>query len=540
MSMKLKTATRGCVRHVLRQVLSLLTILVWLPKEVCAANLDSLLVILDSCIEQREVYEQQFLQKEDSLWAEAERESDLKKALKLWSQIADNEFRYKSDRAITVLNKAYDIARQLEDKQSEYRFLMRKAEVYGMLGIPWEAEFILEPLLVQGDLSKHWRKEAFSAYYNSYEVFRHNSLPREITDRKLDEIRAIEDTLKGMDLTPVKAAFTLERSSSNVPYMISVLLKNMENSPGISNAVTAMVLADKYSLMGDDRGRDYYWALSAIYCLRHAQYEVSSLAKLSKRLLELGDTDRAIRYMFAAYENADIYGANQYKADIASILQTALKLKVDETDWVRRKTVIWMWGAFFAGILLLCALLGYWLNYKKLYKLRVELETEREQEQHYIETLKTHVELKDEYVSRFLELSLDAVYEVEQLRRITLMRMKNGEYDRLKKTLTDSTRFEAFQKECLLRFDLAFLRLYPEFTRQINKLLLPGEQIDLPDTQLLNNELRILAFMKLGVTDGSKIATILGISVNTLYFYRNRFRRKAIDRGTFEASIMAL
>jgi hypothetical protein len=106
--------------------------------------------------------------------------------------------------------------------------------------------------------------------------------------------------------------------------------------------------------------------------------------------------------------------------------------------------------------------------------------------------------------------------------------------------LNDPNRGDTFRKECLKRFDVTFFRLHPNFTEAVNRLLQPDGQITPPGGELMNNELRILAFLRLGITDGTKIAAILGISVNTIYFYRNRLRRHAIQRDNFEKQVAQL
>ena len=55
---------------------------------------------------------------------------------------------------------------------------------------------------------------------------------------------------------------------------------------------------------------------------------------------------------------------------------------------------------------------------------------------------------------------------------------------------------------------------------------------------MLNTDLRILAFMRLGIEDSSRIAQVLNYSLNTIYAYRNRMKARAIDRENFEKDIM--
>lgn len=537
------TMTDTLKKHILRfcrPILCFLILTAPAQPALQARNLDSLLVVLDSCIMQRHVYEQHFLRSQDVLWNKAEQETDAKKAMKLWERIGWKELRYKADRSINAFNRARKAAREAGDKQGEYHIIAGKASIYGTLGLPWEAHLLLDSLLRQKDLAPDYRCNVYSVYYDAYRIFRMNILPRELSDFRLHGAHIAEDSLKALNLPALNAAFTLDRSSSNVPYMIGLLQKELSSVPDEEKAVTAHILANKYELLGDMAARDYYRALSAIYSMRHAQYELPALGRLAKTLYERGDRERARRYALAAYENADIFGSIVRKVEVASLLADMAKAGIDEDISDKKNVRFWRLMALLS--LLLCSTAGtlYFRKYRRERDRCEQLEKKQKECSEYIDTLKSHTEVRDEYLTRFLELSLDAVYEVEQLRRLTLMRLNAGEYDRLKKSLADSTHLAAFQKESLMRFDVAFLRLYPDFPRKVNKLMQPDGQIELSDTQLLSNELRILAFMKLGINDGARIATILGISVNTLYFYRNRFKRRAISRATFESDIMAL
>ena len=74
----------------------------------------------------------------------------------------------------------------------------------------------------------------------------------------------------------------------------------------------------------------------------------------------------------------------------------------------------------------------------------------------------------------------------------------------------------------------------------MNALLLPDKQIELKENEKLNTDLRILAFMKLGIEDSSRIAQMLNYSVNTIYAYRNKLKNRAIDRENFEENVMKI
>ena len=88
-------------------------------------------------------------------------------------------------------------------------------------------------------------------------------------------------------------------------------------------------------------------------------------------------------------------------------------------------------------------------------------------------------------------------------------------------------------------FDEAFLNIFPHFPQTINSLLNPENQIKIKDG-LLNTELRILALLRLGITDNNAIAAILRSSITTVYTYRSKMKAKALDKDSFENRVMML
>ena len=81
--------------------------------------------------------------------------------------------------------------------------------------------------------------------------------------------------------------------------------------------------------------------------------------------------------------------------------------------------------------------------------------------------------------------------------------------------------------------------LYTTFVDDVNKLLVDDKRFELPDMKL-NTELRILAFLRLGIDDSEQIARFLGLSLNTIYTYRNRLKGRAINRTSFDSDVMKI
>ena len=61
-----------------------------------------------------------------------------------------------------------------------------------------------------------------------------------------------------------------------------------------------------------------------------------------------------------------------------------------------------------------------------------------------------------------------------------------------------------------------------------------------PPKGSLNSELRIFALIRLGITDSTKIASLMHYSVQTIYNYRNRTKNRALNRDTFEEDVKGI
>lgn len=147
---------------------------------------------------------------------------------------------------------------------------------------------------------------------------------------------------------------------------------------------------------------------------------------------------------------------------------------------------------------------------------------------------------KEVYISQFLNLCSIYMDKLNQFCKIANRKISTGKVDDLYR-MTKSGKFVDEQsREFYEVFDNAFLHLYPDFVSEVNKLLRDDSKIVLKDGELLNTELRILAFTRLGIEDSTRIAQVLNYSLNTIYAYRNRLKARATDRTNFEANVMKI
>ena len=142
------------------------------------------------------------------------------------------------------------------------------------------------------------------------------------------------------------------------------------------------------------------------------------------------------------------------------------------------------------------------------------------------------------YLNRFMGLC--AVY-VERLSRFAMFvdrKISSGKADEVSRMIKSGKFGNEQSGDFFTVFDAAFLNLYPDFLERVNELLQPDAAIELKEGEHMNTDLRILAFMRLGIDDTSRIAQMLNYSVNTIYAYRTRLRQRALDKDAFEVDVM--
>ena len=129
---------------------------------------------------------------------------------------------------------------------------------------------------------------------------------------------------------------------------------------------------------------------------------------------------------------------------------------------------------------------------------------------------------------------------LDQLAKLVIRKINAKQTDDLLKLVSSGRFTEEDNEEFYQLIDKAILDIFPNFVDNINTLLVPEKRIILKPDESLNPELRIYAFVRLGVDQSAKIAQILHYSVNTVYTYRNRMRNRAVNRDTFDNDIINL
>ena len=93
----------------------------------------------------------------------------------------------------------------------------------------------------------------------------------------------------------------------------------------------------------------------------------------------------------------------------------------------------------------------------------------------------------------------------------------------------------------LINPNIEVFDIFPDFIQTVNSCLKSDSQITPKKTEILNNELRILALNKLGIEDNKEIADMLMCSIKTVYNLRSTFKaRLAISEKAFNRVIFRM
>lgn len=307
--------------------------------------------------------------------------------------------------------------------------------------------------------------------------------------------------------------------------ILEVLMKELPDYTNLYG-MCAYQMAEVYRNQGDETQYARYLALSAISDIKGSVKETMSLPTLAHWLYEQGDLDRAFNYINASLQDAMTGNARMRTVTVARfvpMIDNAYRQKINSS---RDELMI-----YFILVTLLLLISGV-----LLFVLMRQMKRIRDAQKKLAATSK----IQDSYIGNFLGLCSSYADKLESMSKLVSRKISAGQTDELLK-LIKSGKFTDDQNDDFYKiFDNAFLDLYPDFVDEINKLLRPEEQLVVKNGQGLTPELRIYAFVRLGVEESTRISQILHYSVSTIYAYRNRMRNRAINRDDFDSDVMKI
>ncbi len=452
--------------------------------------------------------------------------------LEIAMNIADDYTAFNTDSALIYYSKGYDLACELGLDSVAMAFRLKRATFLPLAGFVKDA--IDEYERIGADSVPENLKELYyncgrqmysyvSSFYMNY-LDVHDYWNRLAIASQLKLIDRLDDSSPKYKLNQGEYYYSNREYTKSEAILVDLL----ESLPEESNmyARAAHIIADIAKARGENNEYTYYLALSAIADVKSATLEVVSLQELGSSLFQKGDINRAYNYLSVALANAVECNAAMRMIQTSESLPIIGSAHAAELDEWRKLMYAVMGGMAILVLGLIITLLFLRREMKRMAILQ--------------NNLRQANSVKEVYISQFLNLCSIYMDKLNQFNKIVNRKISTGKVDDLYK-ITKSGKFvEEQSKEFYQVFDNAFLHIYPTFVDGVNDLLRQEDQIKLSDGELLNTDLRILAFMRLGIEESTRIAQILNYSVNTIYTYRNKLKNKAKNRETFESDVMKI
>jgi tetratricopeptide (TPR) repeat protein len=329
--------------------------------------------------------------------------------------------------------------------------------------------------------------------------------------------------------------------------ILEAYLNKTEQGTRIYSIITS-TLAFFYQKKGVSEKQEYYLLLSAISDERSAIRENNSLRSLSELLMDRGNYDDAYRYLLQAISEAKFYGSRIRLMQVGRMAPQILQLYDAERTRTQQRTSFLLMVISFISIILAGIIVYTLILYRKKHAAGlkiIEMNKMLASHSEEIESVNTQMKeanrIKEEYIGRFLELSSqlisDSEQRLKQLNRLARERKLEELYAELKTMEPVNKGIRKFHSH----FDTAFLNIYPNFISEVNNLLNPECRFDVEQdgtpVKHLSTELRVLALIRLDITDNQEIADILRSSITTIYTYRSKIKARAINKESFEDDV---
>ena len=331
--------------------------------------------------------------------------------------------------------------------------------------------------------------------------------------------------------------------------LLDSLMRHYRSGDRIYSVITSMI-SFYHAMKGDRDSQMRYLIMSAESDLEGCVRENTSL----RMMFDEGDIDRAYRYMRLAVDDANFYGTRLRNIQSSHIVPKILNAYQTKQEQGRRN-ILWLLAAIsvFAAMLIVGVIAIYQLlkRYRHLNEqkkaINEQLRRVNSQLGDTVERLhKTNAllrereKLKEEYIARFLTLSSRFIDRGEDQRKALYRLHRDRKSEELAKQLKSTHLGNENARLFYENFDNAFLNIYPTFVDEVNRLLREDGKIEVKPGKRLTTESRVLALIRIGITDNQSIANILRASLTTIYTYRSKLKARAIDKDGFEAHVQAI
>ena len=515
----------------------------------CSNSRESCFEELDKAVEERNMY----MQKKEANIANLQRQItpniSLEANYHICNRIFEEYLAYKADSAQKYLSITSDIARRIGNREYINDTEINRSALLSTSGVFDKAEAILKGLDKRTFTNGNYRN-----YYESYRwlYITWNAYLRvkENLAEYQDKVMAYNDSmLTVVPQTDVEYHYwlgehywnTKEYAKAEEQYRIGI----NKMSP-LSRRYASITCSMAYVCHEQHKMEEFekYMILAAIADQKIPLKENLAMQELAEYLAQKNDIVRANRYLLCSLEDAIFYNNRLRLTQIARKFPgVVVKYQTHEDNVQQIQTLIITIVCLLAVLLLVFA--WYILHQNRILKaqrkIRIKLNDDLKRLNEELQSanlqLKRTNHIREQYVSLFIELCAAYIDKYNKFIVNVERKVKARQTDDILSVLHQNRMKDADTKEFFLYFDKAFLTLYPTFIDEFNKLLSPDKQIEPKKGELLTNELRLMALIRLGVKDIQKISTLLFYTPQTIYNYRSAMKNRAIDKDNFDQNV---
>lgn len=514
---------------------------------------------LDNVITKEDIYTQRKKDVIHSLELKVKKPMSLEKKYELYKELYKNYEVFIADSAVVYTNKSLEIANKLGNQNYIAESKIQLARINAKSGLfPLSLEILKtvnKKILTKGQLTDYYK--AYLEVYIYWMEYQDGHNIDEILPKKI----AVQDSLISI----------LDKNSYE--YVINYGTKSIEDGkydaaekvllqgykyvkPDTREfSILNSIIAWLYEKKKDTDKEKQYLAISALSDIHAAIKENVSLRTLAILLFDDGEVNRANLYIKRSLEDANFYNARLRNIQVARVLPIIDKAYQLDREAQQKKLRLLLTGTALLAVVLMIAIYFIIQQMKKVSKTRQKLSETNESLNIVNENLKQASikqivtnnslaeanHLKEQYIKNFFEICTEYIDRLENFKGIVNRKIKTGQTAEILK-MTSATEQSARElKQLYKTFDKAFLNIYPEFVEEVNKMLRPEEQYEIVGEKSLNQELRVFALIRLGVTNNNQIASFLHYTLRTIYNYRSKVKSKAIIQDdNFESRVQKI
>lgn len=484
------------------------------------------------------------------------------KRLQTYEQLFEEYYVFQFDSAMTYLNKGIKLAKETQNTYYYNSNTISKAELLSIGGLYNEAIHEIE----QVDTTVLDKAQHFEYYFSLFRIHTYwADFCNDKTYTPTHRLKAQEYLKKAMPFCDETdktyeyylgeyAVFVLNNPQAARAHYIKSIKQLPQNSRFY--AMSCFALSGSYGNEGNTEKQEEFLLLSSIADIENCTMENFALQNLAMYIFEHNkdELDLAQQYIQTALEDAHFYN-NRLR-----IIEISSKLPVIVSSYqqtLNQRNKVQMTAIIAISLLLLFLLSAVFYIVKQTKRLSLQQqelqknnnqlsELNRQQKElnmqlHGLNALLVDTNSKRERLAKlYIDLCAKYIARLKKQQTLVKRKIKANQTTELLSQLSSERLSEEDAATFLSRFDKAFLDLYPDFTEELNSLLLPEGLIQNKNTDELTTEQRIMALIRLGVKESAEIADLLFYSPQTIYNYRSVLKGKAINKETFEEEVMKL